>query len=292
MKRLDAPAYASMDLYDESVAGLTDEAIKVKFLHNRPTVLEAYQRFDEESVTKTWCNLPRAAHGKPEAIVLGALSKKELVSLYDDGVVKSKGKSRKIYDQIKLAAHDECPYCGGMGEMGEDGELGTADHFLPKAYFPTYAVLPLNLVPACGVCNKGMGGSFPTDENLQPLNPYLDEDQFFLEKWTSASIRHEVPLVVDFEARPPVGWPEKDQQRVKAHFKACKLETRYRSRAWTELTPLISQRKSTLSKFSSEQFREHLLVIANEPNLPINGWKRTLYSALAASQWFCEADFT
>ncbi|SLN76793.1 hypothetical protein ROG8370_03912 [Roseovarius gaetbuli] len=291
MKRLDAPPYASINLYDESVAGLGDELLKKKFLHNRPTVVEAYGRFDESSQTKTWCDLPRAAHGNPEAIVLGSLLKGELVSLYDEGVVKSKGKPRNMYDQIKLGAHDECPYCGGMGEMGEVGELGTADHFLPKAYFPTYAVLPLNLVPACQVCNKGMGGSFPTDENSQPLHPYLDEDHFFLEKWTSASVRNEDPLVVDFEVKSPASWPEKDRQRVTAHFKACKLEARYRSRAWTELTPLISQRKSTLRIFSSEQFREHLLVIANEPNLPINGWKRTLYSALAASQWFCEADF-
>ncbi|AWY99611.1 hypothetical protein RHODOSMS8_00051 [Rhodobiaceae bacterium] len=291
MKRLDAPPYASIDLYDESVAGLTDGVLQTKFLDNRPAVVEAYRRFDESSQTKTWCYLPRAVRGHSEVIILGTLSKGELVSLYDDGVVKSKGQPRNIYDQIKLSAREECPYCGGSGEMGEEGELATADHFLPKAYFPTYAVLPLNLVPACQVCNRGMGSSFPTDENSQPLHPYLDEDHFFLEKWTSASIRHEEPLVVDFEARPPAGWLEKDRQRVVAHFNACNLAKRYRSRVWTELTPLISQRKSTLRKFSAEQLREHLLVIANEPNLPINGWKRTLYSALAASQWFCEADF-
>lgn len=291
MKRLDEPPYASIDLYDKSVAGLTPGVLKAKFLDNRPIILEAYERFGECSHSKTWCDLPRAARGHPEMIVLGTLSKGELVDLYDEGVVKSKGEPRIVYDQIKLSAREECPYCGGIGEMGNVGELGTADHFLPKAYFPTYAVLPLNLVPACQVCNKGMGDKFPTDENLQPLHPYLDDAHFFDEKWTSATIRQEEPLVVDFEANPPAAWTEKDRRRVAAHFLACKLGVRYRSRAWTELTPLISQRKSTLSDFSPDQFREHLMVIADEPNLPINGWKRTLYFALAHSQWFCEADF-
>lgn len=292
MKRLSAPPYESIYLYDVSVAGITDVLLRAKFLDNRPTVVEAYGRFDESSLTKTWSDLPRAAHGQPEAIVSGTLSKGELMSLYDDGVVKSRGEPRNIYDQIKLSARDECPYCGGIGEMGQDGELGTADHFLPKAYYPPYAVLPLNLVPACQVCNNGMGASFPTDENLQPLHPYLDDAHFFEEKWTSATIRHEEePLVVDFEARPPTAWPEKDRRRVTAHFEACKLGRRYRSRVWTELAPLIAQRKSTLYDLSPDQFQEHLTVIANLPNLPINGWKRTLYFALAQSVVFCETDF-
>jgi hypothetical protein len=88
MGRLDVPPYASTELYDTSVAGLADTKLRKKFEENRPTVVEAFQLFDDTSQTKTWCNLPRAAHGQPNAIVVGSLSKRELVSLYDDGVVK------------------------------------------------------------------------------------------------------------------------------------------------------------------------------------------------------------
>ena len=291
MRKLDVPPYASTDLYDVSVAGLSDTELRTKFEANRPTVLEAFQLFEENSRTKTWCNLPRAAHGQPDAIVVGSLSKGEMVSLYDDGVVKSRGEPRRIYDQIKVSARDECPYCGGVGEVGEEGELGTADHFLPKAYFPTYSVIPTNLVPACQVCNNGMGASFPTDENLQPLHPYLDDDHFFNTKWLFASVRPGEPLVVDYSVNPPAGWPEKDRLRVAAHFNACRLGPRYRSRVWSEITPLISQRRSSLRTLSPDQFRDHLIVAADEPRLPINGWKRVLYSGLASSDWFCEKDF-
>ena len=291
MKKLDVPPYAPIDLFDTSVAGLADQELRSKFEENRSTVVEAFQRFDEHSQTKTWCNLPRASRGQLDAIILGTLTKRELVDLYNEGVVKSRGKPRRIYDQIKVSTCDMCPYCGGVGEMGEKGEVGTADHFLPKAYFPTYSVLPVNLVPACGVCNTGMGGSFPIDENLQPIHPYLDDDHFFTEKWVAAAVSPGEPLVITFFADPPTAWCNKDRHRVTAHFKACKLGSRYRSKVWTELTPLISQRRSSLLNFSPEQFRAHLAGVENDPGLPINGWKRVLYSALARSDWFCEAEF-
>lgn len=291
MRRLNVPSYPSTHLFDVSVAELSDAELRAKFQENRPRIIEAFELFDQHSISKTWCNLPRAAHGQPEAVVVGCLSKREMVSLYDEGVVKSRGEPRRIYDEIKVSAREECPYCGGVGDIGERGELATADHFLPKAYFPTYSVLPANLVPACQVCNKGIGASFPIEESLQPLHPYLDEDHFFNTQWLFASVRPGEPLIVDFSVTPPAEWAEKDRLRVFAHFEACKLRSRYRSRVWSEISPLISQRRSSLRTFDPDQFREHLQAAADEPGLPINGWKRVLYSGLACSDWFCEEEF-
>lgn len=291
MRKLEIPAYAAIELFDVSVAGLSDAGLRAKFIANRPQIEIAFTAFETETLTKTWCNLPRARLARREAIIAGNLSKAELVDLYVNGVVKSNGRPRTIYDQIKLSAHDECPYCGGIGEMGEEGELGTADHFLPKARFPVYSVLPANLVPACQVCNKGMGSSFPTDPDLQPLHPYLDELHFFNEKWTTASVREDEPIVVDFDIEAPAGWSAKDRKRVGQHFEDCKLKARYRSRVSGELTTVISQRKTSLKTLTAEHFRYHLSVVADEPKLPINGWKRTLYSALANSAWFCKREF-
>ena len=196
MRKLEVPSFAATELYDESVAGLSDPKLRAKFQLNRPDIVNAINAFNNVTATRTWCHLPKAANGQPGATILGDLSKAELVALYDTGVVRSNGRPRQIYDELKLAAHDECPYCGGVGE------LGTLDHYLPKSRFPAYSVLPLNLIPACGVCNTGMGSNFPTDPNLQPLHPYLDEVHFFDEKWTTASVREEDPIVVDFDVDP------------------------------------------------------------------------------------------
>ena len=287
MKKLEVPTYAATYLYDRSVSGLSDAALRAKFVENRPQIVEAFQAFDSASLTRTWCNLPRAAHGQSNAIIVGNLSKAELVWLYDHGVVRSKGEPRKIYDQIKLSAYGECPYCG----IGELGEVGIVDHFLPKALFPSYSVLPLNLVPACQVCNKCMGSSFPTEPNQQPLHPYLDDVHFFDQKWTTGTLRDEDPLVVDFDVDPPADWPETDRERVKQHFNVCELNKRYRSYVPRELEPLIDQRKTTQRELCPDDFRENLSVVANHPSLPINGWKRTLYSVLVNSAWFCEREF-
>lgn len=248
-------------------------------------MLDAISAFDVESASKSWCNLPRAALGHRDAIIFGTLTKGELVNAYNKGVVKSKGRPQEIYDELKLAAHEECPYCGGIGM------IGALDHFLPKSRFPAYTVLPLNMIPACTDCNSRMGSNFPTIQNLQPMHPYLDEAHFFDEKWTTASVRNLDPIVVDFDVDPPARWSKVDRQRVEQHFEDCNLKKRYRARVWQELAPLISQRKTTLKDLSSKSFSDHLLITANEAALSINGWKRTLYYALANTDWFCKKCF-
>jgi len=291
MRKLDRPSLASTELFDASINGMPVGADRTKFQSNRSHVVADFDKYTSATTTKTWCHLPRVPIGRGETLVCGALSKTDLVSLYDDFVVGRGGRPREIYDQIKLSSFGECPYCGGVGDIGSAGELGTLDHFLPKARFPAYSVLPENLIPACRTCNAGKSSRFPTDENLQPLHPYLDEDHFFEEVWIVASVREETPIVVDFEVDAPPNWSVKDQSRIKKHFENCNLASRYRARVHEELTPLISQRKSTLRVLSVDQFRGHLEVISGESELPINGWKRTLYRGLAASNWFCSTPF-
>lgn len=286
MKKLNRPSYGSVELFDKSVDGIHDLTLRQLFIDNRPNMVVANTAYDYEAHTQTWCNLPRAAHGNPDAVVVGTLSKRQLTGLYSDHVVRSKEGARGIYDDILVKAHGKCPYCGGIGEAK------TLDHYLPKARFPSYSVLPVNLVPACRDCNTGMGSSFPTDPSLQPVHPYLDAAHFFDEKWTTAIVLQEDPIVVNFGVSPPAHWSARDQSRVAQHFQDCDLGERYRLQVWDELAPLISQRKDTLKELDTNNFRAHLLVTANESALPINGWKRTLYDALAATGWFCMADFT
>lgn len=265
--------------------------LRAKLVRNRPHVLAAFDAYNEKSETKSWCRLIKMARGNPDAIAVGDLSKGELVDLYNNNVVRSSGRARQIYDQIKVAACQECPYCGGMGEMGETSEIATADHYLPKARFPVYSVFPLNLVPSCRTCNDGMNDNFPTEERHQPIHPYLDDIKFFTERWVYASVREEDPIIIDFTVDPPVAWPEVDRSRVNQHFKDLKLPSRYRARVWQELAPLIAQRKNSIKGLNFEEFRNHLRSVADLDGLPVNGFKRTLYSGLASSEWFCGYDF-
>lgn len=292
MRKLQPPKCNPSELYDECVHAITDGNLQTRLIAQKALIEAANEKYSTSSTAQIWCHLPRATHGNPEQIIVGNLTKGELVALYDNGMVASSGAARKKYDEIRLLAKDECPYCGGCGELVEEEGIGTLDHFLPKARFPVYSILPANLVPACATCNSGMGSSFPNTPELQPLHPYFDAPHFFNEKWTTATVSEDDPVVVTFDVAPPEKWSPNDKERVREHFKSCKLRGRYRTKVASDLSSLIEQRKTVHRDLSPNAFQEVLRTVADNESLPINGWKRSLYFALAESRWFCANDFT
>lgn len=284
MKKLIVPNYHALELFDACTNELS-EIERRKFTDSRGDMEAAANDFDIHSVTQTWCSLPRARHGNKEDIVAGRLSKGNLMDLYDEGVVKSRGLPRDIYDQILVSAQNQCPYCAGIGTTR------TLDHYLPKAKFPAFSVHPQNLIPSCRDCNTDAGAGFPEEQRLQPIHPYLDKSSFFNERWIHAEVIRCEPVAIRFFANPPAHWPDVDKQRATQHFIDCKLKDRFSNQVAGELMPLILQRKSSLAIFTPDQFKAHLRVIAEDDNLLMNGWKRTLYFALCESDWFCSANF-
>ena len=291
MRQLKFPEFSASDLFDDCVEEVSNAVLRARLVAHKPQVELEYGSYEAHSMTQTWSSLPRARYGHGDANIVGNLTKAELVGLYKTGMVKSKGAARKKYDQLKLAALDECPYCGGCGELIASEGIGTLDHFLPKARYPAFSILPINLIPACATCNTGMSSNFPTDPNLQPLHPYCDAAHFFEEKWTSLVVSEEIPVVVSFEVLIPDHWDEKDGDRVLQHFKDCKLRSRYRKQSASDLSSIIDQRRNAFRGHSPEAFRAGLLSVAGNTKLPINGWKRTLHQGLAESDWFCRFDF-
>lgn len=67
-----------------------------------------------------------------------------------------------IMDETQL-----CPYCLLRGPQH-------IDHFLPRAAFPEFASLRINLVWVCGTCNETKGDGFVTGIR-SVLNPYFDK---------------------------------------------------------------------------------------------------------------------
>lgn len=284
MKKLVPPAHQPLELFDACVAEM-EEAARAPFVASRDQIDASAVAFGDHSATKTWCLLPRARHGHREDIIAGVLTKGALMDLYDEGVVKSSGQPRKIYDEILVAAQGSCPYCAGIGTPR------TLDHYLPKAKFPALSVHPRNLIPACRDCNTDAGAGFSSFEAEQPIHPYLDKDSFFVDRWVRARVIRCNPIVVQFFPSPPEHWEVVDKRRAEKHFRDCKLQDRFGSQVAGELSPLVLQRQSSLAVFSPAQFEAHLRIVANDPKLLLNGWKRTMYLALADTPWFCNADF-
>ncbi len=281
MKQLPLPAFDPIEVFLECVADVKDETLQNRYIENQGHIEEAIAVFTTEAANHTLCKLPRVPRGQNNRIVAGTLSKNDLTKLYSKYMVGSTGSARTIYDDIFVTANGKCPFCGGIGHVK------TLDHYLPKANFPLYSVLPANLVPCCRDCNTGLGATFATAPEEQTIHPYFDEDHFFSERWVVATIMQTDPVTAQFKAEPPVGWDQIDKQRAESHFQEYDLPARFSVEAAAEIAMLTDLRRTALRDMPADTFSNILRGNANSGTLPINGWKRTTYSALADVHWFC-----
>ncbi|MBI1685916.1 HNH endonuclease signature motif containing protein [Caulobacter hibisci] len=134
---------------------------------------------------------------------------------------------------------DTCPMCGAF--FG-----GTLDHILPKARYKAFAVLGLNLVPACG-CNSRRGddvrGSGPGE---RILHPYFDD--ILRERILAAQFEDPGPAPrISVRILQDPGSP--DYPAIKFHYDNLIMRTdlvRYLRKFWGKL---ISQPSVTVTRF-------------------------------------------
>jgi len=207
------------------------------------------------------------------------LKKSELVKIYDQYFVPEDKPARKIYDALLNAAKEKCPFCGGIGTPRN------LDHFLPKAHFPQFSVLPRNLVPTCRDCNMdGKGHSFAKSAEDQIIQPYSDNDRFFSEQWVFA-IYHvssdEEPGEFEYYVSPPEYWPEVDKRRVRKHFEDFKLAKRYATKAAEQLGTVLRQIESIEQlRLDSRDIHSIILQPGVDAAPFVNHWQKGMYQAL------------
>ncbi len=213
-----------------------------------------------------------AKKAKPDDVVAKSLTKEDMLALYTSYFVPSNKPARELYDQILVMAKDSCPYCGGIGVPSQ------LDHLLPKAYFSQFAILPLNLVPACLDCNKRKGGHYAKLAGEQTLHPYLDAKHFFAEQWIHAKC--EVQANGDYFFRyypcPPASWDDTDKARVEQHFEVFNIAQRYATAASKESLNL------RLSKEERRQNIKDALDWHKKFAVTPNHWKYGMIDALSA----------
>lgn len=202
-------------------------------------------------------------------------------ALYSQQMV-AKPKGRKIYDKImSLAPLNRCPFCG-------IGTVTTLDHYLPKAKFPIFSVLPNNLIPSCKDCNTGKLTNYARTKEGQTLHPYYDN--FTNEKWLFARVEQTSPVSISFFIDAPNEWNPIDKLRVKTHFIEYNLGKRFSIESSNELANL--KEEFTLFSLEPEDRRKELnkkATIAQRRYL--NSWESALYQALAESDWYCSGGY-
>ena len=214
--------------------------------------------------------------------VNGILTKDDMKKTLYDGQMVGKPKGRTIYDKLMgLAPLSRCPFCG-------IGTVTTLDHYLVKSKFPTYSVLPYNLVPCCKDCNTGKGSSFTNVKEKQALHPYYDD--FTDEQWLFAEVKETSPVSVSFKVNAPTNWDDISKARVEAHFIEYDLKNRFAVEATNELAKLNNS--FTLYPLKKRLRKKHLQKeFLKFKNLHLNSWESALYQALSESDWYCREGY-
>lgn len=279
MMLLDKPLYTFEQTIDECILGVTgNDSLREKLIASKEDFSNAGMQYRCAAGTaELYAIQPVNVGGDP--IVINALKKSELVKLYEQYFRASEKPARKVYDSILNSAQDKCPFCGGIGTPRN------LDHFLPKAHYPQFSVFPSNLVPSCRDCNMdGKGESFATSAEKQIIQPYLDNQRFFIDQWIFAvyvAADDGEPGVFKYYVSPPEEWPEVDKQRARRHFEGFDLAKRYATKAAEQLGTVLGQIRCL------EQVGLDISVIQSALLQPAiktaqfsNHWQKGMYQAL------------
>lgn len=204
--------------------------------------------------------------------------------IYKNGMVDKRSPGRAIYDDLMDAAEDErCPLCGW-------GRVSQLDHFVPKSSFPALCVDPLNLIPACGECNRTKGEYWSADVSGTLLHPYLDRVDG--DQWLDARVIHEAPLRLAFFVTVPPTWGDVLAARVHHHFNRFGLAKLYASQANRTLRNIQQSLEGQLRAGGGAMVRAYLLdAAASRLAVEYNGWEGVTYRTLAADDAFCRGAF-
>ena len=72
-----------------------------------------------------------------------------------------------------------------------------------------------------------------------------------------------------------------------AHFREYDLAERFGVEAGADLAETIDTRRTTLHGFSPLEYSDYLREKSENMSLPVNNWRRVMFSSLANDNWFC-----
>jgi len=278
MRRLPKPNLDVGAVYASCVQGVPNATAVTRFQAAAQDMEHLAGLYDSRAAVNELHLFAASKWGQPGQLTLGALTKGDLTSLYTDYMVTRNAPARLFYDRLLVAPLGKCPYCGF-------GHVSTLDHFLSKARYPGFAVLPTNLVPCCGDCNHGKGAGVLTANNQIP-HPYYEAPAIETDTWLFASIEETTPARAQYSVLIPSGWSAALALRVQNYFRDLDLAARFAVEAASEIVSL-SDLLAPLT--NAELIRQKLQQDADiERARRTNTWKAALYEALASSAWYCE----
>jgi len=168
-------------------------------------------------------------------------AQKCLKKLYSKPPV-SLGFLEKMRDDNGLLA---CPMCGSMG-------TGTLDHLLPKAKYPQFSILSINLVPACHTCNNKRGEALTGRGGERVLHPYFDnclKGRVVISKIESLGLLPRVAITPNVRSTHP------EYEAINFHIERIVKKTKVAKRLRDRFTKLCRDPGSVIRALENNNFR-------------------------------------
>jgi hypothetical protein len=289
MKKLSPPAISFNDMLMTCADGMEQVNVRTNFISLFPDFAAKEQQYQALSLVGNLYSYPKVEPLTNTTLVIGHLSKRKLINLYENNVLDKDKPARRYYDALMISSGERCPFCGDIGHTKN------LDHFLPKAHFPEFSVMPLNLVPSCRDCNMGeKGQAYATNADEQSIHPYVDKDMFYQDQWVFAEYIDEDDGAIRYYVRCPDVWSQENKNRAENHFKTLDLANRYSLEAGKHLSEVIDQKNgfvNVILSFSPQATPKAIKDAFINANLqPVidagqfnNHWKKVMYQCLANS---------
>jgi hypothetical protein len=278
MWSLEQPAHSAGSTFTTCISRVRNPGLAARLRAATPAIVAASEQFDRAARHARLHEI--AAHNTVDPdVTVGEMEK-----VYTQRMAKSDAPGRHIYDEIFASSPaGRCPLC-------MQRSVATLDHHLPKAHFPSLAVAPLNLIPACSDCNKAKLDVIPTTAGEVPLHPYYDE--LGDEIWLNAVVIERRPTALRFVVTRPAGWTDILSNRVDNHLQSLGLAALFASEAAEELLNIRHQLSMLRNAYPEDGVRDELerraaSCAAARPN----GWRTAAYRAWSESDWFCSGGF-
>jgi len=269
------------DYYTECLSGVRDDKLKERLEKCIVNVENATFNYAQKAQQH---KLFEVVNFYQNISTVPLVSKEEFKKLYENQVAKKGRPGREVYDElILLPINKECPFCSV-------GRVKNLDHFLPKAIFPIFSVVPINLVPSCRDCNQDKNADFPSTLYDQTLHPYFDDVSEV--QWLYAKVIETIPPVIDYFTQESAIEVNELQLKVSYHFNAYKLGEIFSDKAAEELSNIDEECRRLLENGGANHLKQYFLdKKSSYARNHKNSWQVAMFGALSESSWFCNGGF-
>ncbi len=278
MVHITKPTLSVVNVFSDCISNFRDTALVSRLQSISTYIQNETNNYDTLASTNDIYQI------HPTTMVNGVVTKNDMVKVYEKKLVPKGEVGRSHYEYLRsLAKHNICPICNQR-------TVTTLDHVLAKTDYPTFAVSPINLIPACIDCNKIKLTSYnPNSSEEEILHPYYDD--ISNEQYLVAVVNKERPASITFNIKSSI--PETImEKRLKVHFELFALNELYIANSAKYLADINFRLNSLYTSSGKDAVKEYLQEeFESRFNNNKNSWETAFYEALYKSDWYCDGGF-